>query len=120
MKFCWCTVSVRDMEKSLAFYTKVVGLPVQRRFTAGSGVEICFLGDGETKVELIAAPGPNAPAPSDGVTLGFEVASLEAQMELAAANGFPVERGPVQPNPSMRFFYVLDPDGVSVQFVQNL
>jgi lactoylglutathione lyase len=120
MKFCWCTVSVRDMEKSIAFYTKVVGLPVQRRFTAGSGLEICFLGDGETKVELISAPAPSAAGHSEGVTLGFLVASLEAQMEVSAQHGYPVERGPIQPNPSMRFCYVRDPDGVPVQFVQNL
>ncbi len=46
MKFCWCTITVKDMEESLKFYQEVVGLKLNRRFEAGPGVEIAFLGDG--------------------------------------------------------------------------
>ena len=53
MKFCWATIMVKDMEESLKFYQEIVGLKVDRRFEAGPGVEIVFLGNGETKVELI-------------------------------------------------------------------
>ncbi|MFA6808160.1 MAG: hypothetical protein WCR27_04135 [Eubacteriales bacterium] len=40
------------MEESSAFYTKIVGLTVDRRFSAGPGKEIVFLGGRETKIEL--------------------------------------------------------------------
>ena len=53
MKFNWCTITVKDMEASLAFYRDIVGLPVSRRFSDRPDSEICFLGDGETQVELI-------------------------------------------------------------------
>ena len=53
MKFCWVTINVKDMEASLRFYQEIVGLTIDRRFQAGPGVEITFLGNDETKVELI-------------------------------------------------------------------
>ena len=43
------------MEESLKFYQEIVGLPLNRRFAAGPGVEIAFLGDDGTKVELICS-----------------------------------------------------------------
>ncbi|MGO1372333.1 MAG: VOC family protein, partial [Senegalia sp. (in: firmicutes)] len=53
MKFCWSTLNVNNMEESLKFYEEIVGLKVDRRFNAGANTEIAFLGDGETKIELI-------------------------------------------------------------------
>jgi lactoylglutathione lyase len=44
MTFLWTTISVRKMEESLKFYQEVVGLPLNRRFEAGPGMEISFLG----------------------------------------------------------------------------
>ena len=49
MKFCWSTLMVKNLEESLKFYKEIVGLNVSNRFNAGTGVEIAFLGDGETK-----------------------------------------------------------------------
>ena len=53
MRFLWCTINVRDMEDSLEFYHEKLGLEIDRQFHKESGMEIVFLGNGETKVELI-------------------------------------------------------------------
>ncbi len=53
MKFCWSTLKVKNLEESLKFYQEIVGLKINKRFNAGPGREIAFLGDGETKIELI-------------------------------------------------------------------
>ena len=53
MKFCWSTLYVKNMEESLMFYEEIVGLKVNKRFQAGPAMEIVFLGDGETQIELI-------------------------------------------------------------------
>ena len=118
MNFCWCTISAADFEKSLQFYTEIIGLPVTRRMAAGPGVEIAFLGEGETKVEIIG--GRKEPAEKEGISLGFEVASLDETMDFIKGKGIPVDGGPFQPNPHVRFFYVRDPDGVKIQFVENM
>ena len=49
MKFCWTTIIVRNMQESLKFYQEIVGLCIDSRMNAGPGVEIAFLGDGQTK-----------------------------------------------------------------------
>lgn len=118
MRFCWCTLTVKDMESSVRFYRDIIGLPLDRRFPAGPGVEIAFLGAGETKVELIC--GPDRPDPrGDGVSLGFEVSSLDEAISDLKNKGLQVDSGPFQPNPNIKFFYVKDPDGYKVQFVEN-
>ncbi|MDD2806612.1 MAG: VOC family protein [Elusimicrobiales bacterium] len=119
MKFCWCTLTVANLEESVNFYRDIVGLPVARRFAAGPGTEICFLGEGETKVELVCGPGRLEPG-ADGISLGFEVGSLDAALETVKAKGLDLAGGPFQPNPKIKFFYVRDPDGHKVQFVENL
>lgn len=120
MKFCWCTITVKNMEKSLRFYQDIVGLAIDRRFSAGPNREIVFLGDGETKVELISDLSHKAPNKIEGISLGFEVKSLDQMMGFIKEKGLEIESGPVQPNPHVKFFYLLDPDGVRIQFVENM
>lgn len=119
MKFCWCTLLVGDLDASVKFYTEMMGLSVERRFQAGPGKEICFLGSGETRLELIS--GMKSPEPRGlGVTLGFEAGPLEKALEFVKSKGVAVDSGPFQPGPEVKFFFVKDPDGYKVQFVENL
>ena len=104
----------------MKFYLDIVGLPVGRRFKSGPAMEICFLGEGETKVELICAPDHRSSRAAEGVSLGFEVGSLDETMKFIKEKGLEVESGPFQPNPHVKFVFVKDPDGFSVQFVQNM
>lgn len=120
MKFCWCTIMVKDLENSLSFYRDIVGLPVSRRFSGGPGMELCFLGEGETKVELICDRNCKDPGTDESVSLGFEVKSLAEKLAFIEQKGLKVHAGPFQPNPHVKFFFVKDPDGVRVQFVENL
>jgi lactoylglutathione lyase len=34
--------------------------------------------------------------------------------------GIPVESGPVQPNPHVKFFFIKDPNGMKIQLVENI
>ena len=45
MKFVWTTIQVADLDRSLAFYHDLLGLPVAERFQAGPN-EIAMLGEG--------------------------------------------------------------------------
>lgn len=120
MKFCWTTIHVRDMEASLGFYRDIVGLKLDRRHTGGTGSDIVFLGEGETKVELIYNAKHKDVVIGQDISLGFEVPSLEEKMDFLKDKGIPIHSGPFQPAPYIRFFYVLDPNGVKIQFLQNL
>ena len=108
------------MDESIKFYEDIVGLSIVRRSGSPQGTELCFMGDGEPLIELVCAPGRKAPGNIEGISLGFECKSLDGMMELIAEKGLKVERGPFQPNPRIKFFFVKDPSGVSIQVVENM
>ncbi|KUO49085.1 MAG: glyoxalase [Desulfitibacter sp. BRH_c19] len=120
MKFCWVTIAVKNMEDSLKFYREIVGLVVDRKFEAGPGVEIAFLGDGETKVELICNEANKEVNIGQDISLGFEVKSVKEMMAFVQEKGISIHSGPFQPNPHVKFFFVIDPNGVKIQFVENI
>lgn len=120
MKFCWTTITVNDMEASLKFYEEIVGLPINRRFVSAPGVEIAFLGEGETEIELLCDPNHSALGEIKGISIGFVVKSVEEMMVFVESKNILIERGPFQPNPHIKFFYVKDPNGLSIQFVENM
>ena len=118
MKFLWTTLQVRSIEESVEFYQKVLGLPVMTR-TNPPGMALAFLGDGDTQVELIQDAKNPQPAPSPDVSMGFLTADLDATLAEVKKLGIPVHAGPFSPNPHIRFFYVLDPNGYKIQFVER-
>lgn len=117
MKFIWTTIQVRDLDRSLAFYRDLLGLPLQERFQ-GRDNEIAMLGDAEgTKLELIQKPGPQPEAPGQGLTLGFAPEDITAALKKLAEQGI-TTAPPVSPNPAMKFYFLQDPDGYMVQLVE--
>jgi len=120
MKFCWSTLMVKNLEESLKFYNEIVGLSVIRRFNAGPGVEIAFLGEGETKLELVCNEALKEVSFGKDISLGFEVKSVDEMMVFVKEKGIDIESGPFQPNPHIKFFYILDPNGLKIQLVENI
>jgi lactoylglutathione lyase len=106
------------MEESLKFYQEIVGLPLVTRHPAGPERELAFLGEEETKVELICAPN-DIIGNFDGIAIGFEVESVEKMIDLLAEKGIKVASGPFQAGPNTKFFFVKDPDGMNVQFIES-
>lgn len=119
MKFAHATINVKSMEESLKFYQEVVRLPVVRRFAVGSDTEIAFLGEGETLVELIFNKNNEDINIGNDISLGFSVESLEETMAFVKEKGIDIHSGPFQPNPVTKFFYVLDPNGLKIQFIEH-
>lgn len=120
MDFCWVTLHVTDLEKSLEFYRDLIGLSVSGRFSAGPDVEIAMLGQTDKpKIELMCNRREQSRPQSQGISIGFEVESLEQAMELVKGKGIEIEAGPLSPAPHVRFCFVRDPDGFQVQLVEN-
>ena len=118
MSFVHTTISVKNMEESLKFYQEIMKLPIAKRFSIGTG-EIAFLGNGQTKVELIYNEQIKDISFGESISLGFAVESLDETMKFIQEKGIEIYSGPIQPNPSTRFFFVLDPNGVKIQFIET-
>jgi len=120
MKFCWSTVMVNNLDESLKFYKDIVGLNVNRRFNAGPGVEIAFLGDDETKIELVCNKSIKKVNLGQDISLGFIVDSVDEMMAFIKEKGIDIKSEISQPNPHIKFFYILDPNGLKIQLVENI
>ncbi|WP_411735253.1 VOC family protein [Paenibacillus sp. M2] len=119
IKLNWITLRVSNLEASLSFYHDMLGLPIQRKFES-RGRQIAMLGmENEAKLELIEGS-ESILKPEAGVSIGYEVNSLDEAMERLAELNIPIVRGPIQPNPHLRFIYITDPDGFEVQLAEHV
>ncbi len=120
MKFLWSTLTVKDLEESISFYQEIVGLDIDRRFPAGPDTEIAFLGDGETKLELIWNKGKTEVNVGEDISWGFLVDSVDEKMKFVEEKGIEIVGGPFQPSPQSKFFFILDPNGLKIQFYEEV
>ena len=119
MKFNWVTFKVRDLEKSLFFYNELLKLDISARFGSGEH-QIVMLGKAdEAKIELLTEPNTLIENPGNGVSIGLETENLDALIDVLKAHDFKVI-GPISPIPQMRFFFVTDPDGYTVQLIEEM
>ena len=120
MNLSWVTVTVKDLDESIRFYTDVVGLTVASRRPAGPGMELAFLGDGETKLELVCNQAVSEFSIGASISLGFEVASLDQTMAALKEQGIALHSGPFQPAPHIKFCFITDPNGLKIQLLEHM
>ncbi|HOV46832.1 MAG TPA: VOC family protein [Exilispira sp.] len=121
MKLCWVTLTVKDMQESIDFYEKVVGLKVSKRYKPDENIEISFLSSDLTdvKIELICNKKIPQPVHGNDISLGFETLSLDDMIQKLKLHGITKIDGPHSPNPAVRFIFIKDPNGVKIQFVES-
>ncbi len=114
MRMKHITMRVKDLDTSIQFYEAIAGLDVVRRMEAGE-YEIVFMsnGEGETELELVySAQGETFQG--KGFFLCFETDNLEEMHEFA--ENMEYEPSEIHdPGDNSSYFYVYDPDGVSIQ-----
>lgn len=114
MKFAHITIHTDKQAEEVEFYKTYAGLDVTRAFG-----NIIFVGNGEpgeTQIEIIQ----DAEAVYDGrnLSIGFGVKDVVSYREKLAAAG--LNPTPMtSPNPSVSFFFVTDPAGLTVQFIEE-
>lgn len=119
MHFYQLMLRVRDMEKSMAFYRDFVGLKVLRSMKSDEW-EVAFLADEEnaTQIELIYMK-EGAKAEAKGLTICFQTEDVDALHKRAQEES--LSPSDIRnPDPLNKYFYVYDPDGLSIEFKQKV
>ena len=81
------------------------------------GMQMVFLADneGDTEIEIIENPAAK-PIETEFLSVGFKTDDIEKKYDDLKALGFEVSEM-INPNLNVRFFFVKDPAGASVQFM---
>lgn len=117
-------VIASDYERSKAFYTGVLGLPViaeiHREARDSWKLDLALPGGGQ--IELFSFPDPpprtNAPEACGLRHLAFAVEDVEAAAEYLTDHGIAVEPLRVDEQTGKRFTFFADPDGLPLELYE--
>lgn len=118
-RFLHCRIRVRDIEKSVNFYTRLFGFRKVRESTSPAGNRLAFLElpGHNTQIELCYQPGAQDFAfPEDIFHFAFSCPDLEEfrrKWESGDIEFWPAE-GPV----GGRFYFINDPDGYEIEVLK--
>ena len=118
MKMAHVTIFAKDMDKSIQFYQDIVGLTVVREMRDNPLHAVVFLANaiGDTCVEIVSEEGKVYEG--SGISLGFVTDDAVAKRDSLIALGYdPTPM--ISPGPGVQFFFIKDPTGVEIQFIQE-
>jgi lactoylglutathione lyase len=123
MKFSHTSITVRNMEESLHFYTEVLGLEFERRRTiAENHAEIAFVKDPQSgaRIELTHWDGKDAFEAGEQLDhLAFEVKELDRVLMRLREKNVRVAKEPYRlAGGTSRIAFVLDPNDVWIELIE--
>ncbi len=124
MRFLHTSITVRNIEESVRFYTDVLGLEFERRRKIPENhAEIAFVRDPQSgaRVELTYWEGKDTFDPGEQLDhLAFEVTDLDDALEAARARGVRIAKEPYQlKGGSSRIAFLLDPNDVWIELIEH-
>jgi len=124
MKFLHTSITVRNMEESLAFYTDVLGLRFERRRTIPENhAEIAFVVDplSGARVELTHWEGKDQFEPGEQLDhLAFEVDDLDRWLMKIRTKNVRIAKEPYRlAGGSSRIAFILDPNDVWIELIEH-
>lgn len=113
---------VTDLEKTVAFYTEVLGLKEIRRHTSGRGSQLVFLKAPQSEEEIeickFDESGPVIVGP-DLTHLAFEVDDLDQFARDTAAKGYPLSDGPHRSANGGAIAFIDAPEGYEIELIER-
>ncbi len=124
MRFLHTSITVREMDESLRFYTEVLGLEFERRRAIPENhAEIAFVKDPASgaRVELTHWDGKDRFDPGEQLDhLAFEVPDLDRFLETARARQVRIAKEPYRlSGGSSRIAFILDPNDVWIELIER-
>jgi len=124
MKFLHTSITVRNMEESLAFYTEMLGLQFERRRTIPENhAEIAFVRDPASgaRIELTHWEGKDSFEAGEQLDhLAFEVEELDRTLMRLRTKSVRIAKEPYRlSGGSSRIAFVLDPNDVWIELIER-
>ena len=116
MRMGHVTIRTEYFDEELKFLKEIVGLHIVVDMRE-RGSDIVFLADsdGDTRIEVIKEEGVTVSG-NEYISIGFETSDADALRKELIEKG--IEAGPIiSPAPVVKFFFLIDPAGVKIQFV---
>ena len=120
-KYLHTRFRVADMDRSVCFYSDILGMEVVERKTSPRGSQLVFLRFPETDCELELCSFPDSGAvdvPKDLVHLAFQVQDLKVCVGKLESAGIPITEGPVEMGSGAQFIFTEDPDKYEIELMQ--
>jgi lactoylglutathione lyase len=117
MKVKYTTILVADMDKSIKFYTEVMGLEKNNQFNPNPGLTITFMkGEGEGIIELIEDV--ENPQETGLTAVGIEVEDINKTVKELKSKGAKITQ---EPTPILvgTLAFLEDPNGVRIALIQH-
>ena len=118
-------IQAGDLEKSLHFYQKILGLPLIKREVSPKGRVIVWLKAGEGRIELYGGkPGQplNSQWDQNGVgplSIGLIVSDIEQAVNFLKMEHVPIIKLPYEPVPGERAAMISGPDGEEIVLLER-
>ncbi len=127
MTFAHVSIRASDMDRSIDFYSKLLGMELQRRREIPQNrAEIAFLKDacGEFSLELTHYDDQREFKQADYMErtfdhLAFKVEDLGGLVERIGEEGFTVTDEPFELSPGNWLAFVEDPDGTLIELIEH-
>lgn len=112
------TINTAKLNDSVTFYEKIIGLHIVQDMRGNKGPNIMFLSDERADFCIELVENKNKAYEGSGLSIGFATQDLDKEAAVLKEKG--ITPGPViSPNPHTRFFFIPDPNGVQIQFIEE-
>lgn len=111
-------IAVRDMNRSLDFYTRVLGFNQEETIVIG-GQSFYFVGDGNVSIEIEQAWSPGETTFDNGLShMALAVVDLQQLAVRLKEEEVKFLMEPSQFRPDRKIAFIEDPDGVKIQLIE--
>ena len=118
MQLTHITINTGRLEESVAFYQNILGLNIARDMRGKGTVNIVFLNDGSSDVCIELVANKEHSYEGSGISVGFATDDLDKSAQELKSKGITTGKI-IVPNLHTRFFFIEDPNGVQIQFIES-
>src|SRR3990172_8166651 len=124
VKFLHTSITVKDMDSSISFYTQQLGMKlIRRREIPENNAEIAFVGYDESSPQLELTYWVNKKDYSEGDQLdhlAFEIQDMDTAIGGFSAAGVEIARQPFMlKGGSNRLAFIKDPNGIWIELIEK-